>query len=220
MRRSAEDNIGKLDRQGRRGCGKAPTVPWQDRERCHPGRRCHWGRRFHWGAVTTDGAGRGRWERRSRSGHRSHSVRVPGPLRAPEPLRVPMPLRTPGTLRMPVPSRAPGPPRAPGPLRAPELNDRAGIAEGADCWGRWGSLAYMGRERCHSGRQRALDDTFHEGALQSSADGGGTGQCAPRLRPCHGEIFVSLQCRYVGIWHGLYPQTDNWNPRQMIRCNM
>ena len=33
--RSAENNI--LDRQGRRGHGKAPTVPRQDRGRCHPG---------------------------------------------------------------------------------------------------------------------------------------------------------------------------------------
>ena len=77
----------------------------------------------------------------------------------------------------------------------------------------------MGRERCHPGRQRALDDTiFHEGALQPQADGGGTGQCAPWLHPCHGEIFVSLQCRYV---YGMAHASPNrqLKSRQMIRCN-
>ena len=59
----------------------------------------------------------------------------------------------------------------------------------------------MGRERCHPGRQRALDDTFHEGAnyslrltegVRASVPPG----CAPLSR--RNIRFIAMQvCRYM-----------------------
>ena len=147
------------------------------------------------------------------------SLRAPEPVRAPGTLRESMPLRAPGTLRMPVPSRAPGPPRAPGPLRAPEPMTApgplrvltAGVTEGLY----WPSLAWpilVGRGVIQGAEEPWMTPSTRAPYSLRLTEGGGTGQCAPpppRLRPCHGEIFVSLQCTYIGTRHGLHPQTDN-----------
>ena len=136
------------------------------------------------GAVATDGAGVAEGAGAAEGTGASEGVRNSEGAGATEGTRD---SKDAGAFESPRPPREPGPLRAPKPMTAPEPLRvlTAGVTEGA--WPIWVVRGVI------QGAEEPWMTPFTR-APYSLRLTGGTGQCTSWLRPCHGEIFVSLQC--------------------------